>query len=108
MDDAARVDGCSYLGAFFRVILPVSVPGISAATVIAALTAWNHYLFALILAPGKAKTMPVAIASLITDRVINWGVMASGAVICLIPIVALTVILQKFLVRGMTLGAVKG
>ncbi len=108
LDDAARVDGCSYLGAFRRVLLPVAIPGISAAIVIAALTAWNEYLFALILAPGNAKTMPVAVASLITDRVINWGVMASGSVICLVPIIALSVILQKFLVRGMTLGAVKG
>jgi len=109
LEDAAKVDGCSSLGALIRVVLPVCTSGLAATAIIIFLTSWNEFLFALVLTYTEvAKTMPVAIAENVTAFVIHWGPMTAASVIYTIPVMIFTIFVQKHIVRGLTLGAIKG
>jgi multiple sugar transport system permease protein len=107
LEDAARVDGANAFQAFRQVILPVSLPGLLAAGVFAFVLAWNEFLFALILTGRDAKTMPVALAGLMSSQGNQIGAICAATVAMMLPIVALTWVIQRFLVRGLTFGAVK-
>jgi multiple sugar transport system permease protein len=109
LEDAARIDGCSRLGSFFRIILPLSTPGLIATTVIAFMLAWDEFFFALILTnTSNAKTVPVAITEFAGRHLIDYGSMCTGGVLACIPPVLLALIFYRFIVRGLTAGAVKG
>ena len=109
LDDAARIDGCSRLGAFWRVILPISAPGLGAAAIFIMLLAWNEFLFALILAGGgMARTLPVAASLLVGQRQIEWNELCALATATIVPLLVFFGFLQKHLIRGMVAGAVKG
>jgi multiple sugar transport system permease protein len=109
LDDAARIDGCSRFGAFWRVILPISAPGLGAAAIFIMLLAWNEFLFALILAGGgTARTLPVAASMLVGQRQIEWNELCALATATIVPLLVFFGFLQKYLIRGMVAGAVKG
>lgn len=109
LEDAARIDGCSRLGSFFRVILPLSAPGLIATTVIAFMLAWDEFFFALILTnTPNAKTVPVTITEFAGRHLIDYGSMCTGGVLACIPPVLIALIFYRFIVRGLTEGAVKG
>ncbi|MHB9092876.1 MAG: carbohydrate ABC transporter permease, partial [Chloroflexota bacterium] len=109
LEDAARVDGCTRLGALVRIIIPLVAPGIVAAGLFCFLLAWNDFLFALVLTRTIAShTMPVAAASFVTDQYIEWGNMAATGIVAIVPVVVLMTAVQKYLIRGLTFGAVKG
>lgn len=109
LEDAARIDGCSRLGSFLRVILPLSAPGLVATTVIAFMLAWDEFFFALIFTnTPNAKTVPVAITEFAGRHLIDYGAMCTGGVLASIPPVLLALIFYRFIVRGLTAGAVKG
>lgn len=109
LDDAARIDGCSRFGAFWRVILPISAPGLGAAAIFIMLLAWNEFLFALILAGGgMARTLPVAASLLVGQRQIEWNELCALATATIVPLLVFFGFLQKHLIRGMVAGAVKG
>lgn len=109
LEDAARIDGLSRLGAFIRIVLPLTAPGLAATSIFCFLLAWNEYLFALILTRSpETQTMPIAVSSFMTDQYIEWGNMAATAVLAIVPVVLLMAMVQRYLVRGITFGAVKG
>lgn len=108
IEEAARIDGCSRLGTFVRVAVPLTLPGIGATLVLAFLYAWNEYLFPVVLAGRNAQTLPVTITSFITSRGILWGRIAAGGTLVLIPVVVFSLLSQRALVRGLTAGGVKG
>jgi multiple sugar transport system permease protein len=109
LEDAARVDGCSRLGALFRVTLPVARPGVFATTMFGFLLAWDEFLYALILtSTGRAKTVPVAIAEFTGRHSVDFGLVAAGGVLASVPPVLLAVAFQKYVVSGLTSGALKG
>ena len=109
LDDAARIDGCSRFGAFWRVILPLSAPGIGAAAIFIMLLAWNEFLFALILAGGgMARTLPVAASLLVGQRELQWNELCAVGTTAIVPLLIFFGFLQKHLIRGMVAGAVKG
>ncbi len=109
LEDAARVDGCSRLGALWRVIAPVSRPGLVATGVFAFLLAWDEFFFALLFtSTPAAKTVPVAIAEFTGRHAIDFSAQATGGVIAAIPPVLLALVFQRYIVRGLTAGAVKG
>jgi multiple sugar transport system permease protein len=109
LEDAARIDGCSRLGALLRVIMPLVAPGVAATSVFSFLLAWNEFLFALILTRTPAsQTVPVVAATFISDQYIEWGNMAATGVIAVVPVVILMTAAQKHFVQGLTMGAVKG
>jgi multiple sugar transport system permease protein len=109
LDDAARVDGCSRLGALIRVIVPVSVPGLLSTALLAFLMAWDEFLYALILTSTNAsKTLPVALNDFIGRYGLDFGLLATGGVIAALPPVVIAFLFQRHIVAGLTAGSVKG
>lgn len=109
LDEAALVDGCTRISALFRVILPVIVPGVAATLVYVFLVSWNEFLFAYILIrSGDLRTLPLGVAAYLTSFAIPWGNVIATTVLMSIPIMLFSLIAQKWLVMGLTAGAVKG
>ncbi len=109
LEEAAMVDGDSRLGALVRVILPLVTPGLAATAVFCLIVSWNEFLLALVLTQTDASmTLPVGIAGRVTQYEIKWGVMSAAGVVAMIPILAFAMAVQRYLVRGLSLGAVKG
>jgi multiple sugar transport system permease protein len=106
---AARVDGCSALGAFVRVMLPLAVPGLVATGLLVFIFAWNEFLFALTLTSSIAsRTVPVGIALFPGIHEVPWGEIAAGSVVVTAPVVVLAIVFQRRVLEGLTAGAVKG
>jgi ABC-type glycerol-3-phosphate transport system permease component len=110
LDEAARVDGASRLGVLFRVILPLSLPGIAAAGVFAFIESWNEFLFASVLVTSpQHRTFPFGLYALAgTYGDVRWGEAMAAATIGAVPIFVLFLLMQRWLVSGLTSGAVKG
>jgi len=109
LDDAARIDGCSRLGALWRVIVPVALPGLLSTALLAFLMAWDEFLYALILTQtNAAKTLPVAINDFIGRFGVDFGLLATGGVIAALPPVLIAFVFQRYIVAGLTTGGVKG
>ena len=109
LEEAAMIDGATRFGAFYRIVLPLSAPGVLAAGLYAFTQAWNEFLYALVfITDGKLRTLPVGLASFITGDVYGWGYLMSGAVLTTLPVIAAYIYLQKYMVEGLTAGGVKG
>lgn len=109
LEEAALVDGDSRLGALRRVLLPLVAPGLAATAVFCLIISWNEFLFALVMTQtDSAMTLPVGIAGRVTQYEIKWGVMSAAGVVAMMPILIFAMALQRYLVRGLSLGAVKG
>ncbi len=109
LEDAARIDGCNRIETLFRIIMPISAPGLVSTGLFVFLTAWDEFFFALILTSTvSAKTVPVAIAEFTGRYVVDVGGMMTGGVLAAIPPVLLSLIFQRYIVSGLTAGAVKG
>jgi multiple sugar transport system permease protein len=110
LEESAMIDGCSRMGAFFRIIVPISVPGLLATFIFSIILAWEELLFALVLTNRQATTFPVAIAGMVgdTENGANWGALAAAGMVTVIPVVILALLVQKWLIRGLAEGATKG
>lgn len=109
LEEAAMIDGCSRFGAFMRITLRLVAPGIAAIVAFVAMAIWNEYLFPLVFTTQNARTAPVAIGiALTSSEGFHWGILLSMATLHLIPMVLLVAVLHGPLVKGMTIGAVKG
>jgi multiple sugar transport system permease protein len=108
LEEAARLEGWSRLQIFRRIIFPLLRNGIVATGVLCFIFAWNEFLFAFMLGGNAVKTLPVAIPTLITTQGVRWGEMAVVGVIALTPVMIAVFLLQRHIVRGLTMGAVKG
>ena len=107
LEDAAWIDGCRRVGAFVRVVLPVIVPGLVATGVLAFIFSWNEFSVALNLTASPTATIPVAIANFAQQYEIQYGEMAAGTVLATVPAILLMFAGQRFIVRGLMLGALK-
>lgn len=108
LEEAAWIDGASRLQALVHIITPLIAPGLAATAVFAALLAWNEFLFALLLGGPDTTTLPVYLSSFIGERDIEWGGIMATAVLTVIPPTILVMLVQRNLIKGLTLGAVKG
>lgn len=108
LEEAAKVDGCSRTRALWSVVLPIVKGGMAVTAIFAFLASWNEFLFALILTSQNAQTTPIAIANFQTQFGLDWGPMTAMAVLYSLPVIVLTILLQRHIVAGMTMGAVKG
>jgi multiple sugar transport system permease protein len=108
LEQAAMVDGYSRIGAFFKVALPLSAPGLVATGIICLAFAWNEFMFALIIAQRNAITLPYIISGASDTRGIQFWFIATRALMAMVPPTILALMVQKFIVRGLTFGAVKG
>lgn len=107
LEQAALVDGCSAWGAFFRIILPIALPGMVAAFILSVILCWNEYFFAALLTSSHAKTLPVMVASQTGSQGISWWSMAALASAAILPLIIIGIFLERYIVKGLTTGAVK-
>ena len=108
LEEAAAVDGANRWQILTKVVVPLVAPGLATTAIFAFLLGWNEFLFSLILAGPDSRTLPVLIASFETDRGILWGQFSAAAISIILPVLVVALVLQRHIVRGLTMGAVKG
>jgi multiple sugar transport system permease protein len=108
LEEAAMIDGCSRFGALARISFPLVIPGLAATAILAFLYCWNEFLYAVILTGRNARTLPVIITSYMTNKSVLWGRIAASGTLVLIPVLIFALLAQRYLVRGLARGAVKG
>jgi multiple sugar transport system permease protein len=109
LEEAARIDGCTRLGALIRIVLPLARSGLVATAVFIGIAAWNEYLFALMLTTGQgSRTWPVGIQLMVGEFQLAWGQFSAGGILSIIPIIVFFAFVQRSLIRGMSAGALKG
>jgi multiple sugar transport system permease protein len=107
LEEAAYIDGASPWQAFWHVTLPLATPGVATAAIFSYLIAWNDFFFALVLTRAEAKTAPVAITDYVSFLGWEWGKIAAGSVLVMLPSLFFAVLVRKYLVSGLTSGALK-
>ncbi|MCO5971308.1 MULTISPECIES: carbohydrate ABC transporter permease [Actinoallomurus] len=107
LDEAAMVDGCGPLGALFRVVIPASLPGIVAVAIYAFMTAWSEVLFASVMTNDATRTLAVGLRAYATETDVYWNQVMAASLFVSVPVVAGFLLLQRYLVAGLTAGAVK-
>ena len=108
LEEAGMVDGLTPIGAFFRIALPLSTPGIITGSILSFIFSWNNFMFSYILANRETTTLPVAIFGFISYASIDWGGLMAAAVIITIPVLVITLFVQRYVIAGLTAGATKG
>ncbi len=109
LEEAAMVDGCTRLGAFLRVVLPLSLPGLITVAIFSFLLSWTDYTFALIMIGSDAnKTLPVGLASMVGSFDLRWGEIMAGSTLIALPLFAAFALLTQYFIQGLGAGAVKG
>lgn len=109
LEESAQLDGATRFGIFWDIVLPLTRPGLAATTLLTLILNWNEYLFAVFLSTSKAQTMPIMVAAKNAgEKGILWWEMCAIIVVMIIPVIIMAIILQRFIARGVLLGAVKG
>ncbi|MFN8594190.1 MAG: carbohydrate ABC transporter permease [Thermomicrobiales bacterium] len=108
LEEAAQVDGATLWQTFRRIMVPLAVPGIVATGILSFLFSWNEFLFALVLTNNNARTAPVGLQTFIGYQEVQWGALSAATTVMLLPVLVLLVLFQRQIVRGMTLGAIRG
>jgi multiple sugar transport system permease protein len=108
MEESAMVDGATRQLAFWKIILPLSGPGVVTATTLSFIFSWNNFMFSQVLSMEKTKTLPIAVYNFVSYAEVDWGAVMAVAVAIMTPAIVLTMVFQKYVVKGLTMGAVKG
>lgn len=108
LEESAWIDGCSRFGSFLRIVFPSILPGLAATSIFCFINSWNEFALAFFLTSFNSRTVPTIVNSFISVLGVLWGEMAAVGVISILPIVVFTMLVQNNLVKGMTMGAVKG
>jgi multiple sugar transport system permease protein len=108
LEEAAAIDGCTPISTIFRIVIPLSAPGIVAMGLFAFILAWQEFMIALtLIRTTEMRTLPVAITTMVGVREVFWGPLMAGTTVATIPVVILFIYFQKYMISGMTMGAVK-
>lgn len=107
LEEAAKIDGATRIQAVIRIVFPLATPGVMASGVLSFILSWNEFLFALMLTAEKTSTVPIALAAMQTERGVMLGTLAAAMCFAIIPMLALSIAIQKYMVRGLTFGALK-
>ena len=108
LEEAALVDGATIWQAFFHIAMPLARPGIVVAMILAFIFSWNNFIFGVVLAGRATRTLPVAVYNVISFEQVSWGPLAAAALLVTLPVLLLTLLMQKEIVAGLTAGGVKG
>lgn len=106
IEEAARIDGCSWTQVLLRITLPATAPGVAASGIFVFILSWNDYLFPAVLTSSKAMTLPVGLANYVQENIVAWGRMAAGATLYMVPVFVFTLLIQNHLVKGFTMGGI--
>jgi multiple sugar transport system permease protein len=107
LEEAALIDGCTLWQAFRRIALPLSRPGIVVAAILSIIFSWNNFIFGVVLAGRETRTLPVAVYNVLTFEQLSWGPLAAAALGVMLPVLILTIIIQREIVSGLAAGGVK-
>jgi multiple sugar transport system permease protein len=108
LEEAALIDGATLWQAFRYIALPLSRPGVVVAAILAFIFSWNNFIFGVVLAGRETRTLPVAVYNVLTFEQISWGPLAAAALLVTLPVLILTVVIQREIVGGLAAGGVKG
>jgi multiple sugar transport system permease protein len=108
IEESAMVDGATRQRAFLAIVLPIAAPGIVTSITLSFIFSWNNFMFAQVLSMERTKTLPLAIYNFVSYAEVDWGAVMAAAVAIMAPAIILTMIFQKYVVQGLTMGAVKG
>lgn len=108
LEEAAMVDGLTQQSAFVKILLPLSGPGVVTATTLSFIFSWNNFMFSQVLSQQKTRTLPIAVYNFLSYVEVDWGAVMAAAVTIMAPAIILTMFFQKYVVKGLTMGAVKG
>ena len=108
LEESARVDGCYTMTSFRRVTLPLASPGIITGGLLAFVFSWNNFVFSMVLCGGRTKTLPLAIFNFVSYALIDWGALMAASVTITLPVLAIAFLTQRYIIQGLTAGAVKG
>jgi multiple sugar transport system permease protein len=108
IDESAMVDGATRQRTLFSLILPLSGPGVVTATSLSFIFSWNNFMFSQVLSMEKTRTLPIAVYNFVSYAEVDWGAVMAASVAIMTPAIILTMIFQRYVVQGLTLGAVKG
>jgi multiple sugar transport system permease protein len=108
LEEAAMVDGLPRQKSFVMIMIPLSTPGIVTATTLSFIFSWNNFMFSQVLSQQKTRTLPIAVYNFLSYAEVDWGAVMAAAVAIMLPAIILTMIFQKYVVQGLTAGAVKG
>jgi len=107
LEQAALVDGATLFGAFSRIVVPIAAPGMVAAFILSVIFAWNEYFFAAVLTATRAVTLPLLVATQVSSQGVKWWAMAAVASAAILPLTVIGILLERYIVKGLTAGAVK-
>ena len=107
LEEAALIDGATRLQAFVKVILPLSLPGLAAAAIFSMVLSWNDFIFAVTLTARDAPTLPLMVSGFVTDLGVSWGIMMAAGSVIVVPVLIFTFFTQRYLLRGVTAGAMR-
>lgn len=108
IEEAGLIDGCTHHQVFLRIILPISGAGVITSSLLSFIFSWNNFMFSIILAGDKTKTLPIAVFNFMSYSEINWGALMAAACIITLPVLIIALLAQRYIVSGMAAGAVKG
>lgn len=107
IEESAKIDGCSWWGTFVRIALPLVKPGLVSTVILTFIFAWNNFIFGLILGAKETQPNTVGILGFISYETVLWGQMAAATIVIILPPMILALVIQKHLVRGLTMGALR-
>ncbi len=109
LEESAMIDGCGRIGALIRIVLPLSLPGLTVTMLLVFISSWQEFIFALVVtSSSNSKTLPVAMAEFFGRQGMDYGMLSTGAILAVIPVVMIALVAQKYFIKGLTVGAVKG
>ena len=109
LEESAQLDGASRFTIFFEIVLPLARPGLAATTLLVLILSWNEYVLALFLSTTNAQTMPILVAAMNAgEKGILWWTMCVVIIVMIVPVILMALLLQRFIAKGVLLGAVKG
>ena len=108
LEESARVDGCYTIVSFRRITLPLASPGIITGALLSFVFSWNNFVFSMVLCGGRTKTLPLAVFNFVSYALIDWGALMAASVTITLPVLFIAFVTQRYIIQGLTAGAVKG
>jgi multiple sugar transport system permease protein len=108
LEESARVDGCYTVTSFRRITLPLASPGIITGALLSFVFSWNNFVFSMVLCGGRTKTLPLAVFNFVSYALIDWGALMAASVTITLPVLVIAFVTQRYIIQGLTAGAVKG